>query len=243
MKYIKKLLPFFVVAIISFVYILVNEYEYNFEDTALSVIESTIIIDAGHGGVDGGAVAADGTNEKDINLAIALEINSCLTNAGYKTVMIRDGDYSIHDESADTIRSKKVTDLKNRLEIIENTENAIFVSVHQNYFSESKYNGAQVFYSPNNSESRLLADCIQKCIVNELQPENNRQIKQSDSSIFLLYKSSVPSVMVECGFLSNPEEAEKLKNEEYRKKMAEAVCCGIIKYLESCTEEQSSAAK
>ncbi len=243
MKYIKKLLPFFVVAIISFVYILVSENEYNFEDTASSVIESTIIIDAGHGGVDGGAVAADGTNEKDINLAIALEINSRLTNAGYKTVMIRDGDYSIHDESADTIRSKKVTDLKNRLEIIENTENAIFVSVHQNYFSESKYNGAQVFYSPNNSESRLLADCIQKCIVKELQPENNRQIKQSDSSIFLLYKSSVPSVMVECGFLSNPEEAEKLKNEEYRKKMAEAVCRGIIKYLESCTEEQSSAAK
>ncbi len=243
MKYIKKLLPFFVVAIISFVYILVSENEYNFEDTALSVNESTIIIDAGHGGVDGGAVAADGTNEKDINLAIALEINSRLTNAGYKTVMIRDGDYSIHDESADTIRSKKVTDLKNRLEIIENTENAIFVSVHQNYFSESKYNGAQVFYSPNNSESRLLADCIQKCIVKELQPENNRQIKQSDSSIFLLYKSSVPSVMVECGFLSNPEEAEKLKNEEYRKKMADVVCRGIIKYLESCTEEQSSAAK
>ncbi len=241
MIFVKKLIPFFIVAAVSFVFILFNEGERKFSDVSSELTDKTIIIDAGHGGVDGGAVSADGTNEKDINLAIALEIENILTSQGYNVVLTRDGDYSIHDDNAETIRSKKVSDLKNRLGIIENTKNAVFVSIHQNYFTQSQYSGAQVFYSPNNPDSQLLAECIQKSIVSNIQPENNRQIKKSDSSIFLLYKSTVPSVMVECGFLSNFEETEKLKNEEYRKQIAQAVCSGIKKFLDGWCEEKSTA--
>ena len=110
--------------------------------------------------------------------------------------------------------------------------------IHLNYYTESKYNGTQVFYSANNTDSEKLAQCIQSSVVSLLQPYNKRQIKQSDSSIYLLYHSQVPSVMVECGFLSNAEETEKLKNENYRTQMADAICKGIIDYLNR-TEDES----
>lgn len=241
MKYLINYSYYFIIAIVLSVVVIVNISEADYTEASNSADFPVVIIDAGHGGVDGGAVASDGTLEKDINLDIALRLNDILTDKGVTTILTRDGDYSIHDASADTIRKKKSTDLHNRLAIIENSENAIFVSVHQNYYTDSKYSGAQVFYSPNDSRSSLLASCIQQSIVNELQPENTRQIKKSDSSIFLLYKSTIPSVMVECGFLSNSEETEKLKTEAYRQKIAEAVCSGIIKYTQCCSEEHSSA--
>ena len=108
-----------------------------------------------------------------------------------------------------------------------------------NYFTESKYNGTQVFYSPNNTDSEKLAQHIQNSVVTLMQPDNTRQIKQSDTSIYLLYHSSVPSVMVECGFLSNAEETEKLKNDNYRTQMAESICKGIINYLNSAEDESA----
>ncbi len=240
MKYLINYVRYSIIAVVLIVVVAIattaSDVSVNTETNDYPVI----IIDAGHGGVDGGAVADDGTVEKELNLDIALKLNELLISKGYKTILTRDGDYSIHDESADTVRKKKVSDLHNRLEIINSNKNAILVSVHQNYFTESKYSGTQVFYSPNAPESSVLADCIQKKVVSQLQPDNTRQIKQSDSSIFLLFNSQIPSVMVECGFLSNKNETNKLKDEKYRQQMAEAVCDGIIKYL--CSREESLSA-
>ena len=241
MKYLINYSYYFIIVMVLTVVVIVNIADADYAPASNSADYPVVIIDAGHGGVDGGAVASDGTLEKDINLDIALRLNEILTEKGFTTILTRDGDYSVHDESADTVRKKKTSDLHNRLKIIESTENAIFVSVHQNYYTQSKYNGAQVFYSPNDTRSSMLAECIQKSIVKDIQPENTRQIKKSDSSIFLLYKATIPSVMVECGFLSNIEETEKLKTEEYRQRLAEAVCSGIIKYTQCCNEECSSA--
>ncbi|MBR3869649.1 MAG: N-acetylmuramoyl-L-alanine amidase [Clostridia bacterium] len=235
---LKKVVPYFIMIVIAvgLVFVGVNT------DNGVTVQSGNnnmpvVIIDAGHGGVDGGAVSSDGTQEQYINLDIARKINEYLTKLGYKTIMTRSDDNSIHDPEADTIRQKKVSDIHNRLKIIETNPGSIFVSVHLNYYSVSKYKGAQVFYSPNNTESEKLAHNIQSSIVSLLQPDNTRQIKKSDSSIYLLYHSPVPSVMVECGFLSNAEETEKLKNEDYRMQMATAICKGIINYLNGTESE------
>lgn len=195
--------------------------------------DRVIIIDPGHGGVDGGTQAADGTLEKDINLQIALKVNGFLEAFGYNTVMTRDGDFSIHNPEAETIRAKKVSDLKNRLAIINDASDPVFVSVHQNYFQQSKYRGTQVFYSGNNTESVRLAESIRKSVCDNLQQDNKRELKQSGTEIYLLYNSTAPSVMVECGFLSNKEEADLLKNETYQTKMAYFIAMGIIDYLNS----------
>ncbi len=235
---LKKVIPYFIISVISagLVFVGINTDE----DVSVQSGNNNmpvIIIDAGHGGADGGAVASDGTQEQYINLDIARKINEYLTKLGYKTIMTRSDDDSIHDPDAETIRQKKVSDIHNRLKIVETNPDSIFVSVHLNYYTESKYNGAQVFYSPNDTGSEKLAQDIQSSIVSSLQPDNRRQIKKSDSSIYLLYHSDVPSVMVECGFLSNYEETEKLKNDDYRMQMSVAICKGIINYLNSIEDK------
>ena len=199
-------------------------------------IFQTVIVDAGHGGPDGGTSAADGTLEKDINLQIATKLNEMLKAMGIETVMIRDTDVSIHNDSADTIRQKKISDLKNRLNIINNAENAIFVSIHQNHFSDSKYSGTQVFYSKNNPLSDSLADSIRHSVISYLQTDNTREIKQSGTEIYLLHHAQIPAVMVECGFLSNINETENLKNEEYQRKIAFLIAVGIVDFFNK-TEE------
>ncbi len=197
-------------------------------DTAIT---NTVIIDAGHGGPDGGTSADDGTLEKEINLQIALKLDEALKAMGVETVMIRTEDISIHNSAAKTIREKKISDIKNRLEIINKTENSIFVSIHQNHFSVSKYNGTQVFYSKNHPLSHTLANSIRQPIISYLQPENSREIKESDSGIYLLYHTQRPAVMVECGFLSNFEETKKLKDDAYQKKLAFLIAVGIFDYF------------
>lgn len=196
----------------------------------------TVIIDAGHGGIDGGTSAADGTVEKGINLQIALKLNEILNSMGVKTIMTRTEDISIHDLSAQTIRQQKVSDIKNRLKIINETDNSVFVSIHQNHYSKSQYSGTQVFYSKNDPDSQKLADSIRLSVVSYLQPENSREIKQSGTDIYLLYHAQKPAVMVECGFLSNYEETQKLKNEKYQRELAFSVALGIIDYFKN-TEE------
>lgn len=191
-----------------------------------------ILIDAGHGGMDGGTSAADGTLEKDINLSIAKKLDCMLKAAGFNTVMLRTTDELIGDNSLSTIRARKVSDIKTRLEIAQSYPDSILVSIHQNHYSVEKYNGAQVFYSPNLLESRLIAQSVQDAVVNNIQPFNVRQIKQSGSNIYLLYNCRIPSIMVECGFLSNTEESQKLKNDEYQKQMSFSILNGILNYLE-----------
>lgn len=206
-------------------------------ETAANVPKiETVVIDAGHGGFDGGTVAADGTLEKEINLSIANRLCALLHCAGVQTVMTRTGDDSIHDPSCTSVRQQKISDIRNRLQIMTQTENSIFVSIHQNHFTQSRYHGTQVFYSGNDARSRILAQCIQSSVVSSLQPENSRQIKQSGTEIYLLYHAVRPAVMVECGFLSNPPETERLKEPQYQTQMAVAVMQGILNFMQS-TEE------
>ena len=189
----------------------------------------TIVIDAGHGGEDGGA-DANGVLEKDVNLAVALRLRDMLTAGGYSVIMTRESDISIYDSSASTTREKKVSDLNNRVKIINGSSDNILVSIHQNKFEQSKYSGAQIFYSPNDPKSFRLAEEIRRSVTGMLQPDNKRELKPADKSIFILSKAEVPAVIVECGFLSNQDEAAKLSDEEYQKKMAFAVFCGIEGY-------------
>ncbi len=191
-----------------------------------------IIIDAGHGGTDGGTSAEDGTLEKNINLEIAKTLNSVLKAMGFRTRMIRTTDVSIYDKGLNTIRSQKNSDLKNRLKIAEKTENAIFISIHQNYYQSQSVSGTQVFYSGNNPLSKQLAEKIKESVQSHLQPENKREIKQSGSEIYILNNITVPAVMVECGFLSNTEEKNLLCNEYYQRQISFCIAAGLIDYLE-----------
>lgn len=202
------------------------------KSTKQNANQPIVIIDAGHGGFDGGAVSDDGTVEKDINLSIALYLQEYLAIFNIKTIMIRETDCSVEDNGLNTIRQKKTSDLHNRMKIMEETDNAIFVSIHQNKFPDGKYNGTQVFYSPKTKEeSQVLAQTIQDYIVNTLQKDNKRQIKECGTSVFLMYNAVKPAVLVECGFLSNYEETQRLKSSEYQKKIAFCIAMGIQNYL------------
>lgn len=192
--------------------------------------EYVFVIDPGHGGKDGGASSADGILEKDINLGIALTLNELLTSTGYKTVMTRTEDISIHDQTATTTREQKVSDMHNRLAIYNSSVYNIVVGIHQNKFENSKYFGAQIFYSPNNDKSCILAECVRNSIVSLLQNDNTRELKKGDANIYLLNNATTPAIITECGFLSNPDEASKLNDEEYRNKMAYSIYCGLLDY-------------
>ncbi len=192
----------------------------------------TVVVDPGHGGEDGGAVGVNGLVEKDVNLAIALELKSLLEAHLFPVVLVRDGDYSVGDQELPTVAERKRSDTKNRVRLLEETGECLLVSIHQNYFTQGQYKGAQVFYSPNRPESAILAEAIRQSVVASLQPENTRQNKEAGEEIYLLDRCPVPGVLVECGFLSNPEEAALLGDGAYQKDMAAAIYNGIVNYLE-----------
>lgn len=192
-----------------------------------------IIIDPGHGGEDGGTVSSSGIVEKDINLSISLKIDNLLKLYGFETLMTRNDDRLIYDNDCKTTREKKVSDIHNRMSIAEKHPDSIFLSIHQNHFDQSKYYGAQVFYSKNNPESQIIAECIQSSIASKLQPENTRLIKPSGTEIYLLYHAKSPAIMVECGFLSNGAEAQLLNDDEYQTKISAAIVQGILTYLDT----------
>lgn len=192
-----------------------------------------IIVDAGHGGFDGGAVATDGTSEKNINLSIALQVGEMLSVNGYKVIYTRTEDTGTEDNSDASISKRKVSDLNNRLELMSKHRDGVFVSIHLNKFTSSNVSGAQVFYSGAFEEARKLSVSIQDSIVSLIQPENVRVVKKATSSTFLLDKAKVPAVIVECGFLSNQTELQLLKTDEYQKQMAFAIFCGIVNYFQN----------
>jgi N-acetylmuramoyl-L-alanine amidase len=189
-----------------------------------------IILDAGHGGFDGGAVAQDGTVEKNINLNIVLSLANFLRQSGFEVILTRQNDVSTDDVETDKIATRKKSDLKNRLDLMKDYPDAVFVSVHLNKFTTSAASGSQVFYSKY-EDSKVLGECIQKSIVSLLQPENTRVNKQATSSTYLLHRATIPAVLVECGFLSNKAELEKLKTKDYQNKMAFSIYCGILEYF------------
>ncbi len=190
--------------------------------------QNKIVIDAGHGGVDGGAVALDGTLEKDINLQFSLIAVDLFKILGYNVVTTRTDDRSIHNSYAETIRQKKVSDIHNRLKMINESDAFALVSFHQNKYEQSKYRGTQVFYGGKCEKSKSLAVSVQNSVKTLLQPENTREVKKSDKSIYLLYHCEKPIIMVECGFVSNADELQMLKDREYQKKLCMAVVCGVV---------------
>ena len=234
----KKLLFSFICIVVSLIIFI---YSFFSPDVIVSsknnsLIKETpcIIIDAGHGGFDGGASTDDGYPEKHINLSISIYLSDYLTALGYETLLTRTIDESLEDSGLSTIRKRKTSDLHNRMKIMEETENAIYISIHQNHYSQEKYRGMQVFYSPSFSdESSALAESIQSYTVNAIQPDNTRKIKECTSSVFLIYKAVKPAVLVECGFLSNEEEAELLQTEKYQKNIALCIAMGVQNYLSS----------
>ena len=185
-----------------------------------------VVIDAGHGGSDPGKVGINNQLEKEINLKIAEILKDFLQAEGIEVVMTRESDAGLYDEGAS---NKKVQDMKRRLEIIEKADPAIVVSIHQNSYHEEYVKGAQVFYYTTSESSRQLAEVIQEQL-RSLDPDNRREAKGNDS-YFLLKKTSKPIVIVECGFLSNREEAEKLSSALFQEKMAWNIHMGIMKYL------------
>lgn len=188
-----------------------------------------IVIDPGHGGEDGGAVSDNGVLEKDINLSIANDTSALFYLLGFDILRTRKNDMAL-DSGEDTIRKRKVSDMKKRLEIFNSSKENTIISIHQNKFSESKYHGAQIFYSPNNPKSKQLADSIKYSVKGLLQPDNERECKKADGGIYLLKNTNNPAIIVECGFISNEEECNHLLDKQYQKQMAFSITAGFLSY-------------
>ena len=191
----------------------------------------TVIIDAGHGGEDGGASSASGLIEKHLNLEISRLICEMLRESGVDVVMTREDDRLLYDRNVDFEGRKKKLDLAARLEVAKTYEESVFVSIHMNSFSDKRYSGLQVWYSQNCPESMVLAQKIQSNARSRLQPSNKRSIKAADSKIFLLDNAISPAVLIECGFLSNPDEASLLGTDAYRRELASVIYESVIEFL------------
>lgn len=187
-----------------------------------------IVIDAGHGGVDGGATSCTGVLESHLNLEISIRLNDLLRLLGYQTQMIRTEDISVYTKG-DTIAAKKISDLRERVRIVNSTENAVLLSIHQNYFSDSRYSGAQVFY-PKTQGSEIFAKDMQNKLVTSLNPGSNRQAKHI-SGVYLMEHIQCTAVLIECGFLSNPDEEEKLRCVQYQKKLCCVIAASVGSFL------------
>lgn len=211
-------------------------YRNNIELEAQETIsdENIIILDAGHGGEDVGATGVNGIFEKDLNLQVAINIGELFSEKGYTVVYTRTEDKLLYKSEENIKGLRKISDLKNRCKVAKEYPNAIFISIHMNSFGEQRYSGLQVYYSAINEESMKLADSIQSNVKNILQPNNNRKIKNG-KGIYLLEHIDNVSVLIECGFLSNPEESEKLSQKEYQKNLSFSIVCGIIEYMNTKT--------
>ena len=190
-----------------------------------------VIIDAGHGGEDGGAVGVNGAYEKDINLNVAKKLHSLLRAAGFQAVMTRTEDKLLYDRNAEYEGRKKALDMQARLNMCRQYDHALFISIHQNAFVQKKYSGLQVYYSENNPASQVLASIIQDLSSQSVCTGNDRKIKSAGSNIFLLKQLSLPSVLVECGFLSNQEECEKLTQDSYQTKLAMLLYSSVLEFF------------
>jgi len=191
----------------------------------------TVVVDAGHGGEDPGKVSSySGVKEKDINLAIAKFLAEELKTAGYQVIMTREEDKLVYKEGTTDITEKRRQDLTRRKEIMDNGGADIVVSIHLNDFSQSKYYGAQVFYPPNSEKSKALAECVQKVLREDVDPTNKREALVKSTPILILRNLKTPTIVVECGFLSNEQEEAKLRTESYQKKIAKAIKKGVDNY-------------
>lgn len=234
-SFLSNSIPVVVLVLCCIAFLMLSYLSYHRIDQIASTLAGgqpprTVVIDAGHGGEDGGASGSSGIPEKEINLAIAKNLEQLLTVSGYQVVMTRTSDTEIGDNTLDTIRARKVSDMRQRLKILENQENCVFISIHQNFFTQNQYAGTQIFYSKNNSESKPLSEDIRARVVELLQKDNKRETKPATSAIYLLWEAKIPAVLVECGFLSNAQEEARLKDPSYQQKMAFSIYSGFLDY-------------
>lgn len=187
-----------------------------------------VVLDAGHGGEDGGASSADGIVEKELNLKITLLLADLLRAGGVEVILTRETDTLLYDRNVDYHGRKKALDLAARKKIAEDTPESVFISIHMNTYPSADCTGLQVWYSPNHPASALIAKEIQQTAKSLLQPENDRKIKEAGSSIYLLHHIETPCVLVECGFLSSPSEANLLNTSQYQQSLAFALFCAIM---------------
>ncbi|MCL2638861.1 MAG: N-acetylmuramoyl-L-alanine amidase [Oscillospiraceae bacterium] len=189
-----------------------------------------------HGGPDPGCIGAGGELEKDINLAIALNLRDLLEFSGFTVIMTRDTDVSIHDDGIEGLRKQKLSDMENRREIVANYPESIFVSIHQNQFTQPQYFGAQMFYSTVNRDNFRFAQTMQG-VFRELHPENDREAKLIDGELYLFRNTPQPALLIECGFLSNAEDTARLSDSEYQKKVSFTIYRGLIEFLSEGSED------
>ncbi len=228
LKLVALLLLIFTIAKISAIaYISSDEYK----ETLSNITEkSTIIIDAGHGGEDCGAIGVNGVYEKDLNLIIANELGSILSDNGFAVIYTRTTDALLYKEEENIYGIRKISDLKNRCKFGAEYPNAIYISIHMNSYTGENCKGLQVYYSENNADSYSLASSVQRSVKEKLQNSNNRKVKEG-KDIYLLKNLHNPAILIECGFLTNYEECEKLSEKEYQKELSFSIFCGIIEYV------------
>lgn len=198
-------------------------------DAEWTVRKNVVVLDAGHGGEDGGAVSCTGIAESQINLQISLRIHDLLKMLGIDCVMLRKEDISLHTEGK-TIAQRKISDLKNRVAMINNAPRGVLLSIHQNTFPDGRYHGAQIFYA-NIEGSKELAEELQRHIVNTINA-GSRRLPQRAKGVYLMEHVTIPAVLIECGFLSNPEEESLLRNESYQKKLCCVIAATMCDYLD-----------
>lgn len=226
----ESIISIFLTIVLFFTILTVDKTRNASSDKFVTTSVPVIIIDAGHGGEDGGAVVQENVVEKDINLSISLKINDILSLLGFNTYMVRETDKLIYDIDSSTLRQKKNSDLRNRLSLMDKFENCLYISIHQNKFEDSRIWGAQTFYSPNDEQSPILAEFIQSSIISLTQPNNKRVIKKTGTNVFVIYNATKPAIMVECGFMSNNDELLKLKDNKYQNQMSFSIVNGILNY-------------
>lgn len=197
---------------------------------ALPVTNKTIVIDAGHGGEDGGATSENGISEAQINLKIALNLQKLLEQSGANVILTRSDENAIYDLDKKTLREKKVSDIKNRVKIGNNSSADIFVSIHLNKIPQNQYSGWQTFYKDGNEQGKELATSIQNNLNETIQKENKR-VPMKISNVYIIKQVEIPTAIVECGFLSNPEEEQILQQKIYQEKLAWGIYNGIIEYF------------
>ena len=190
-----------------------------------------LILDAGHGGEDGGASSAGGSKESDINLNIVLKTEALMAFLGVRTELTRDQDRSMHSEGASTLHEKKVSDLKNRVELVNSISDAMLISVHQNYFTDPRYSGAQVFYT-GGDVSRQWGEGTQVLLRQVLDPDNDRAAKAVPDNVYLFSHISCPAILVECGFLSNGKEASLLMTDVYQRKISLVLAAAYLREIQ-----------
>ena len=210
----------------------IDSTEKTIETVATPVSNKVVIVDAGHGTPDEGAESSNGTTEAEINLKIALKLQNLLEQSGCTVLLTRSDENAIYDAGSDTIREKKVSDIHNRVKLGNESSADIFVSIHLNKISESQYDGWQTFYKKNSEDSKNLASYIQNSLNEAIQKENNRTPAQLNT-VYLMKHVEIPITIVECGFLSNPEEEKLLLTDEYQDKLAWGIYNGIADYFYS----------